>query len=409
MAREPEAPSILIVWQGLPCTLNGAGLLVRRLFAEYPEQRIWALTSEVSKIAAAPFQPIPPPDRQVAVREFQINRRVLNRLAASANYLRVFSTVRRGVELVREQQISAIFTIPWDTFFIAAYYIHKRTGCPLYVYAMDDPAGARSALQAPLYSYFMPRIMRASRRVWGVSTGMCEYLEKAYGARCLPLLPTADLESFKCASEARLATPAARHSPLRVVYTGSVYGAQLESLQRFVRALASLSSEQSSPLEIQFTLYTTATRRYLAKIGLDLPESVQCIEVRHDEIPRVLAESDVAFLPFSFDPGQRHIVETSLPSKIAEYLASGIPILAHAPVYSTVVRYCRENDCALIVDQPDEAALREALQRLGTDQALLEKLSRNAREAARRNHDARVLVPRFLAELTEAQNASAPK
>ena len=102
------------------------------------------------------------------------------------------------MRLVYKEKIEAIFTVPWDHFTVAAYFIHKITGRPLYMYIMDDPAGRRSfgGLQPMAYALLMPRIVRACKRVWGVREGMCEYFEKAYGVKCLPLLPLVDLESF---------------------------------------------------------------------------------------------------------------------------------------------------------------------------------------------------------------------
>ena len=96
----------------------------------------------------------------------------------------------------------------------------------------------------------------------------------------------------------------------------------------------------------------------------------------------------------------RHIVETSIPSKIAEYLASGVPILAHAPSYSTVARYCRKYGCGLVVVEPNEDALREALMRLINDAALRHTLSAKGLESARKNHGANLIAPAFLRQLS---------
>ena len=44
---------------------------------------------------------------------------------------------------MRKQQIEAIFTVPWDHFTVAAYFIHVITGVPIFMYVMDDPIGSR--------------------------------------------------------------------------------------------------------------------------------------------------------------------------------------------------------------------------------------------------------------------------
>ena len=173
----------------------------------------------------------------------------------------------------------------------------------------------------------------------------------------------------------------------------------MDALRRLVHVVDKESRENGDGKNaMQLTLYTSLPAQAMERMGVT-GTNVRRDEVKHEDIPRVLSEADVAFLPFSFDPGMRHVVETSFPSKIAEYLAAGLPILAHAPAYSTVALYCREHECGLVVDQPDEALLRDALVRLSNDAALRERLSAKALETAKNKHDASQLVPGFLEQL----------
>jgi glycosyltransferase involved in cell wall biosynthesis len=396
-------PRILVVWSWLPCNHSGAGILMRRLFADYPSDRLWTLTSHQSIRDLASYQPIPPPERQVPVPEARIHRRWIDKLARFVNYLLIPCTVWRGVRLARQKAIEVIFTIPWDHFTIAAYFIHRITGLPMYMYFMDDPAGTRRTLgsQGIVYSIFMPRIVRAARRVWGVSSGMCEDLEQRYGVKCLPLLPVLDLDDFQKRSkrEADLSSES-----FQIIFTGAIYSAQVDAVLRLVRVVNEESRLIDNPKpHMRLTLYTSAPAKALERLGL-VGKNVRRDEVRHDEIAAVIARADVAFLPLSFEADMRHIVETSFPSKIAEYLAAGVPILVHAPSYSTVARYCRRYDCGLVVDQPNDESLRSALMRLATDVGLRRRLSAKALETASENHNASRIVPEFRRQLSEIES-----
>jgi glycosyltransferase involved in cell wall biosynthesis len=394
------APRMLIVWNWVPCFHLGAGILMRRMFADFPPDRIWALTSRQARRDAAAFDPVPCSDRQVSVPEIRIHRRWLDKLALLLNRLLIPWTVWCGVRLVRKARIDAIFTVPWDHFTVSAYLIHKITGCPLYMYVMDDPGGTRrfGGRQAMLYGFLMPRIVRTARRIWGVSDGMCEYFERTYGVECLPLLPLLDLEAFQRRAVYR---PSPVDGTFHIIFTGAVYSMQVDAVRRLVRVVdREAACNGSAPKRITLTLYTSSPPGALDRMGLT-GRNVRRDEVRHDDVAAALSEADVAFLPLSFDPDLRHVVETSLPSKIAEYLASGVPILAHAPSYSTVARYCREFGCGLIVDDPDEDSLRIALLRLGSDVGLREQLSAKGREAASKNHDMNRIAPAFLQQLRE--------
>jgi glycosyltransferase involved in cell wall biosynthesis len=396
---------MLIVWSWLPCKHTGAGILMRRLFSGYPQDRLWVLTSTQSQRATASYDPVPPHERQVSVPEIQIPRRWIHKLALLLNRLLIPWIVWRGVQLTRKEKIEAIFTVPWDHFTISAYLIHAITRRPLYMYIMDDPAGTRriGGLQPPLYALLMPRVVRAARRIWGVSQGVCKYFERTYAVTCLPLLPLLDLEAFQRKS-ARRADRA--ESPFHIVFTGAIYSAQVDSLRRLVRVINQESEHNRNSKEtMKLTLYTSSSATTLKKAAL-VGDNVHRDEVPQEDVPRVLAEADAAFLPLSFEPEMRHVVETSLPTKIAEYLAAGLPILAHAPSSSTVALYCREYGCGVVVDEPDDAALRDALLQLRNDLALRRELSAKALEAASENHDASRIAPAFL-ELMSSHNSSA--
>jgi glycosyltransferase involved in cell wall biosynthesis len=393
-----NAPRMLIVWSWLPSNNTGAGILMRRLFAGYPLDRLWALTSTRNKGTVASFDPIPSPKRQVSVREIQIHHRWIDKLGLVLNYMLIPWTIWRGVCLVRKEKIEAIFTVPWDQFTIAAYFIHKITGRPIFMYIMDDPAGRRrfGGLQPVAYALLMPRVARGCKRLWGVSDSMCEYFQQAYTVKCLPLLPLLELEEFK---EKNVRKSDRADGSFQVMYTGSIYSAQLDAVRRLVHVLdQEPSNNNGAPSRMLLTLYTSVSSAALEKMGLS-GKNVRRSEVRHEDVARVMAEADVVFLPLSFEPGTRHIVETSFPSKIAEYLAAGVPILVHAPAYSAAARYCRDQECALVVDEPDEAALRDGLMRLRDDAALRGALSAKGLEVAAKNHDARRIAPAFLQQM----------
>jgi glycosyltransferase involved in cell wall biosynthesis len=393
-----KVPRALIVWGWLPCNHSGAGILMRRLFAEFPSDRLWALTSRQSVRILASHDPIPPAERQIPVPEIQIHRRWVDKLAQLLNCMLIPTTVWRGIRLVRTRQIEAIFTVPWDYFTVAAYFMHKITGVPIFMYIMDDPVGAPrpDGSQPLLYRMLMPRLVRACKRVWGVSAGMCEYFEMTYGVKCSSLLPLVDLEVFQ---QTTVAKENHLDRALDIVYTGSIYGAQLDAVRRLVRVLGQESDRNDNAhTKMRLTLYTSSPVEALDRMGL-VGKNVRRDEVKHKDIASVIAEADVAFLPLSFEADMRHIVETSFPSKIAEYLAGGVPILVHAPSYSTVAKYCREHSCGLVVDEPSEALLRDALIRLSTDAALRETLAAKALETARENHAADRIAAAFLEQM----------
>jgi glycosyltransferase involved in cell wall biosynthesis len=146
------------------------------------------------------------------------------------------------------------------------------------------------------------------------------------------------------------------------------------------------------------TLYTFDQEQHLQSLGLCGP-NIQVRQAHIAEMPRVLRQADILFLPFSFEAKQKHIVQTSFPTKMAEYLASGVPILVHAPAYASISRYCCEHQVGIVVDAPDERDLCNAVQQLVTDEALRVTLSANAMCIAERHHDQHAAVTKVFTQL----------
>ncbi len=117
-------------------------------------------------------------------------------------------------------------------------------------------------------------------------------------------------------------------------------------------------------------------------------------------------QADILFLPIAFD-AKPHVIATASPSKMPEYLASGTPILVHAPRDSYLARYAREHGFAEVVDEPDAAALASALRRIATDEARRTELVTAARRALER-HRADVVARTFADAIRSVVSTNTP-
>jgi hypothetical protein len=96
------------------------------------------------------------------------------------------------------------------------------------------------------------------------------------------------------------------------------------------------------------------------------------------------AEANVLYLPMTFEEQERPNMSVSFPSKLAEYTATGLPILIQGPAYCSAVRWARENPGTTeVVSEPGGAALLLSLHRLA-DPAHRRSLARQAMETGRR-------------------------
>ena len=72
-------------------------------------------------------------------------------------------------------------------------------------------------------------------------------------------------------------------------------------------------------------------------------------------------------------------MEMAYPSKLADYTATGLPLLVYGPAYSSVVTWAHENPGASEVVE-SESALENAVQRLANDANLRLALGARALE-----------------------------
>jgi glycosyltransferase involved in cell wall biosynthesis len=68
---------------------------------------------------------------------------------------------------------------------------------------------------------------------------------------------------------------------------------------------------------------------------------------------------------------------------MSEYLASGRPILVHAPADSYVSRYFTEHQCGVVVGRNEPSVLAEAIDHIIHDGDLRKKCGENARIRAK--------------------------
>jgi len=82
----------------------------------------------------------------------------------------------------------------------------------------------------------------------------------------------------------------------------------------------------------------------------------------------------------SFDEEMKDLVKGSVSTKIADSLASGIPLLAYGPAGIASMEHLRRNDCAFVADSVE--SLKTVIGQLLSDREMRNRISENARNTA---------------------------
>jgi glycosyltransferase involved in cell wall biosynthesis len=383
-AEENERTPIVLVCGYPPTSTIGGGIILRTLLGAEAQSDL-TVVANASVIEAlrdaGGLLSVP----HVGIEALRSQARGLRRLWRSLSVLQIFSASDAILRAAGARGV--VLAVPWggelgSELFVAAYLARIKHGIPLLVYEVDEwgaslgRASGRIArlLERTLHS----RILRAADEVWAMNPLLAEELHAKSGVRAKVVPYGVDLALCGVPRTGERVNSA----ELRIVYTGAIYGAQADAIRRLVKALPA-----GAPFNAVLEIYTDAAPERLEEIGIAGEQVRVRRRVDRSALMEVLRASDVLFLPFSFEAAEERVVATSFPTKTTEYLASGVPILVHAPAYSTIARLSRAEGWALVVDRPSSELLGEAVCRLALDQSLRQALSANATRIALERHD----------------------
>jgi glycosyltransferase involved in cell wall biosynthesis len=268
----------------------------------------------------------------------------------------------------RIDRIVAVY--PKTQFLFAGYLAARLTGCRLFAY-LHNTYDAQTGIARRFASWVHQRVFLHAQHVFVMSQGMSDlFRERFPGVRQTPLVHSFNEPLPKFEELPRVG------SPMRLVFSGNLVSCA-DAASRLVEAIA------RSP-DTSLSILSGDDQVRLNQL-LRIRPGTTCETLSRDKIPGRLRQADVVLLPHSFVYPERAKDDflTIFPTKTIEYLISGRPILAHCPADTFLTKFLLENQCALVVDQPEVGALCEAIERLRTDEALRSRLVGNALQAAR--------------------------
>jgi glycosyltransferase involved in cell wall biosynthesis len=281
--------------------------------------------------------------------------------------------------------------------------IRVRFDLPVVVHLMDDWRAEREryGLLSPLrrrrLNRLFERSVRTARGHLAISDAMASAYTAEFGVAFEAIQNVIDSDHWlKCSRQD--VTPG---SPARVLYAGSVYsGVQLSSLLDVAASVTRLRAAGIAiALDVMAPEYMVAPFR----TALEAFEGTRVVpQVPRDRYFATICDADLLLLPVNFDPATIRMVRYSMPTKVPEYLVSGVPILLYGPAGIAQIAYAEGAGWGLTVTQPTPALLDTALQRIVEDRSLRQQLVGRARETAAARHDATTVRAAFRTMLNRA-------
>lgn len=310
-------------------------------------------------------------------------------VGATRKLFKVAQRAKRIAAIVEKERCEAILGCSGNLYDLPASYLASRwTRKPFYAYMFDDyqlqwPHGAYH-----LFARLVERMLvRGASGVIAPTEYLADDYSQRYGIRPAVVRNAADLAS-DLPEEGANAWPSAQEE-IAIVHTGAVDPAQFDAFRNLVRAV-----DQVERSDLRLHIYTAQPPEVLAEQGIAGPVVVHA-HLPESESRAIQRRADILFLPLSFE-AIPEVIRTSAPGKMAEYLGSGRPVLAHAPKGSFVADYFTRRECGLVADEPSVDQVSDAIRQIVEDDELRSRLVANALAAAHEDFDLAVQRERFL-------------
>jgi glycosyltransferase involved in cell wall biosynthesis len=248
------------------------------------------------------------------------------------------------------------------------------TNVPFVPYLFDDYANQWTGFYRSIAKWLEPQIIKRAKGIIVPN----EYLKNEYKARYgvnstvinnPTFLP--DLEDLDRRNKIF------NDQDINIVYTGAIYHAHYDAFHNLIDAIGRVKRE-----DVKLHIYTAQPESELRQVGIEGGMIEYHPHVKDTEVPRVLRQADILFLPLAFNSPIPEVIKTSAPGKTGEYLAVGRPIIVHAPEDTFISRFFKTNGCGVVVDKRDPKLLAEQIGRLISNEEVGKEMSGAARRVA---------------------------
>jgi len=396
-----EAINLLYICDFPPSNFAGGPILMSRLLRDYPPDHIVVLTS-------SRYIRVSPKEGRLACPHIAFpttkgwGRWGLGRIKNTIDWLMVPVLGLVTAYLIRKRRIDVMMTIVHGNFFIAAAIAGWITRTP-YIAVMHDDTITPAERQSRLLKYVLrPSVRWALFRaghIYAISPEMQQLLKSEYGVDAELQRPGTERDRR---SDSAVTTLSTHPHSVVILFAGAITDSVQDSLKLLAEIVVTGKLQAYGIQSAELHLYTQLNPEKIRDWGWDRPSISVHGWVSQEELQGVLRSADVLFLPFSFSESSRYAVERAFPSKTADYLAAGKPILVFGPRYSTLVRYATELGFAEIVDEFDCDALARGIQKVVTAPAYRQQLCSRSVAVFAENHDILRQRHAFRLQLREA-------
>ncbi len=269
-------------------------------------------------------------------------------------------------------------------------YTAKLVGAPIGIFVSDDIYSLHQFSLSPFFwgerLLIRPNIKKtvlASKLCYTISEEQKAEYESIFHKRFDILTKGDDFDT-----NIEISLP---QKPIKIVFTGAVYGGRFDSLKLLMKAIERFNDGER---KVELYIYSGSSLNSKEKKALSKYEYTHWMgSVSGDEVRQVQRESDVLLHVESLKLSERRKVRHSFSTKLVEYFKSGKCILAIGRKDCTSITYLEKHCCGYVAE--NSAEITEFLDLAYSDPTAMEKYVAGAIECGRKNHS-RILIQQGL-------------
>lgn len=265
-------------------------------------------------------------------------------------WLNIFKVINSIVDIAKTEKVTSILCVfPDDFYLFASYIASKRLKIPIITWFHNTYLDNYSGYRKVFAKWFQPLIFKSAEKVFVMSDGMLKFYKDKYPDYNFETL----VHGFPLPKIDHVQYESSNHYPNKVkfLFTGSLNESCRDATVRLINVILANPS-------FEVHVYTGNPKSDFEKFGLNGSNFIYHGFVPLEKLYDKLSSFDVMLLPHGF-LGDRTDIEfkTIFPTRTIPLLISGKPILAHTPKGVFLTEFLEKNDCAFIVDEPDESLI----------------------------------------------------
>lgn len=272
--------------------------------------------------------------------------------------------------------------------------VYKKFKIPYVLHIMDDYYNTM-VKGGMLYPYWKDKLgkeyktlLRNADSLMSISEGMSKAYHQRFHMNFIPFHNPISTELWLKNSKENWKS----NSIFTLMYAGRIGIGSEKSLIDIAEAVEELAD---GGLHINLKIQRNMNCSKLPTKLLKLKSTRLSSAVDYIQLPSQLSSADVLVLPIDFDKESIKYIKYSMPTKVSEFMITGVPILVYAPENTALTEYAKEYDWALVVSKNNKDELKKAIIDLYLNEELRKQLGCKAKKLALNKHDSKVVCENF--------------